>query len=165
MVSCLRLNLEKGFQCLKMMKISALAGVAQWTGYRPVNQRVAGSIPSEGTCLCCRPGLLWGVCERGCVHWCFSASLSSSLLLSLKINKFFKKKLKFLLKKNLVAAEQVMWTILNLKTEDAPSREGNPVWLGSLTRQAACLSEKEFRRRVWEKDELDTSIFRLRFGA
>ena len=34
----------------------ALAGVAQWIEFWPVNQRVAGSIPSQGTCQCCRPG-------------------------------------------------------------------------------------------------------------
>ena len=34
----------------------ALAGVAQWIELRPVNQRVAGSIPSQGTCLGCGPG-------------------------------------------------------------------------------------------------------------
>ena len=32
-------------------------GVAQWTEGRPVNQRVSGSIPSQGTCLACGPGL------------------------------------------------------------------------------------------------------------
>ena len=35
---------------------AALAGVAQWIVCQPVNQRVAGSIPSQGTCLGCRPG-------------------------------------------------------------------------------------------------------------
>ena len=34
----------------------ALARGAQWTECWPTNQRVAGSIPSQGTCLCCRPG-------------------------------------------------------------------------------------------------------------
>ena len=29
----------------------ALAAVAQWTECRPVNQSVASSIPSQGTCL------------------------------------------------------------------------------------------------------------------
>ena len=29
----------------------ALAGVAQWVEHQPVNQKVAGSIPSQGTCL------------------------------------------------------------------------------------------------------------------
>ena len=31
----------------------ALAGVTQWTEHWPVNQRVAGWIPSQGTCLGC----------------------------------------------------------------------------------------------------------------
>ena len=34
----------------------ALAGVAQWIECRPVNQRVAGSISSQATCLGCEPG-------------------------------------------------------------------------------------------------------------
>ena len=29
----------------------ALTGVAQWTECQPENQRVAGLIPSQGTCL------------------------------------------------------------------------------------------------------------------
>ena len=29
----------------------ALAGVAQWTECQPVNQKVIGLIPSQGTCL------------------------------------------------------------------------------------------------------------------
>ena len=33
----------------------ALAGVVQWIEHRPVSQRVAGSIPSQGTYLGCRP--------------------------------------------------------------------------------------------------------------
>ena len=37
-------------------KSTALAGVAQWTECRPANQRVTGSIPSQGTCLGCGPG-------------------------------------------------------------------------------------------------------------
>ena len=36
--------------------LMALAGVAQWIERRPANQRVAGSIPSQGTCLGCGPG-------------------------------------------------------------------------------------------------------------
>ena len=35
---------------------TALAGVAQWIEYRPANQRVTDSIPSQGTCLGCGPG-------------------------------------------------------------------------------------------------------------
>ena len=34
----------------------ALAGVAQWIEHGLVNQRVAGSVPSQGTCLGCGPG-------------------------------------------------------------------------------------------------------------
>ena len=30
---------------------------------RPAKQKVAGSVPSDGTCLCRRPGLWLGVCE------------------------------------------------------------------------------------------------------
>ena len=42
----------------------ALAGVAQWIEHGTANQRVAGSIPSQGTCLGCRPGPQQGVCKR-----------------------------------------------------------------------------------------------------
>ena len=35
---------------------SALAGVAQWIECQPVNQRVIGWIPSQGTFLTCEPG-------------------------------------------------------------------------------------------------------------
>ena len=34
----------------------ALAGVAQWIEHWTAKQRVASSIPSQGTCLGCRPG-------------------------------------------------------------------------------------------------------------
>ena len=42
----------------------ALAGVAQWIEHWPVNEMVAGSIPSQGTCLGCGPGPQWGAHER-----------------------------------------------------------------------------------------------------
>ena len=43
---------------------TALAGVAQWTERQPANQKVAGSIPSQGTCLDFGPGpQLGGMCE------------------------------------------------------------------------------------------------------
>ena len=41
---------------LKKILGQALAGIAQWIEHGPVKQRVAGSIPSQGTCLGCRPG-------------------------------------------------------------------------------------------------------------
>ena len=34
----------------------ALAGMAQWIEHRPMNQRVAGSIPRQDTSLGCGPG-------------------------------------------------------------------------------------------------------------
>ena len=40
------------------------AGVSQWIEHQPANQRVAGSIPSQGTCLGHRPGPQCGACER-----------------------------------------------------------------------------------------------------
>ena len=42
----------------------ALAGVAQWMEHQPANQKDAGSIPGQGTCLCCSPGPQLRVCER-----------------------------------------------------------------------------------------------------
>ena len=46
-------------------KISAaLAAVAPWIELQPAKQRVAGLIPSHGTCLGCGPGPQLGVCEK-----------------------------------------------------------------------------------------------------
>ena len=42
---------------VKFRKFISPAGVAQWIEYGPTNQRVAGLIPSQGTCLGCGPGL------------------------------------------------------------------------------------------------------------
>ena len=44
--------------------IPALPGVAQWIEGRPVNRKVAGLIPSQGTCLGCRPAPPLGAHER-----------------------------------------------------------------------------------------------------
>ena len=35
---------------------AALAGMAQWIEHRGANQNITSSIPSQGTCLGCRPG-------------------------------------------------------------------------------------------------------------
>ena len=64
---------------------STLAGVAQWIELQ--TKGFAGSIPSQGTCLGCRPGPQWGPHERQ-PHIDISLSLSPSLPLSLKINKY-----------------------------------------------------------------------------
>ena len=42
----------------------ALAGVAQWIECQPVNQKVAGSIPSQGTSPGCGPGPQLGAYKR-----------------------------------------------------------------------------------------------------
>ena len=54
---------EKQFEFSYIHKINikkdqqrALAGVAQWIEHGPADQRVASSIPSQGTCLGCGPG-------------------------------------------------------------------------------------------------------------
>ena len=73
--------------CLSLSPTVARAGVAQWIGHQPVNQRVTGSIPSQGTCLGCRPGPQVGDAQEATTHGCFFASFSCSLPLSLKINK------------------------------------------------------------------------------
>ena len=72
---------------------SILTCVAQLVEHCPTKQKVPGSIPSQSTCLGCRPVPIWGVCARGnqidvsLTHWCFFPSASPSLALSLKINK------------------------------------------------------------------------------
>ena len=58
----------------------ALAGVAQWTGCQPADQKATGLIPSQGTRLGCKPGPWLGVWERQLIdlslsHWSFPPSL------------------------------------------------------------------------------------------
>ena len=47
---------------------AALAGVVQWIKHWPVNQKVAGLNPSQGTCLDCQPGLQRRVCENQLIN-------------------------------------------------------------------------------------------------
>ena len=47
---------EDIFSLLLKREEETLTGVAQWIKLGPVNQRVAGLIPSQGTCLGCGPG-------------------------------------------------------------------------------------------------------------
>ena len=49
---------------IKITVRAVLAGMAQWNEHRPVNWKVAGLIPSQGTCLGCRPGPQLGLCDR-----------------------------------------------------------------------------------------------------
>ena len=60
----------------KKLYYPALAGVTQWIECQPANRKVTGSIPSQGTCLGCRPGPQLGACERqptdvSLTHWYF----------------------------------------------------------------------------------------------
>ena len=80
------------FLSLILSKImeNALAGAAQWIECGPSNQRVAGSIPSQGTCLGCGPGPQWEALERQ-PH--IDVSLPQSLTFPLsKMNKLNLKK-------------------------------------------------------------------------
>ena len=67
----------------------ALAGVAQWTERLTAKQRVASSIPSQGTCLGCRPGPHCRVLERQ-MHIDVSFPLFLRPFSSIKINKILK---------------------------------------------------------------------------
>ena len=62
-LTCFFLHFKFGFWQLKITYV-ALAGIAQWIEHGPVGQNIAGSIPSQGTCLGCRLGALLGVYER-----------------------------------------------------------------------------------------------------
>ena len=70
----------------------ALAGVAQWIECQPVNWKVTGSIPGQGTCLGCGPGPQLG-CVRGSQLMFLSISPSFSLSLKISKNKIFEKEI------------------------------------------------------------------------
>ena len=55
-VEALWWGLPNVFQPYQELHARALAGVSQWTECWPVNQRVAGLIPSQGTFLGGGPG-------------------------------------------------------------------------------------------------------------
>ena len=57
------LLISEKFKCKNIYDL-ALTGMAQWSGHHSTNQKVAGLIPGQGTCLGCRPGLWLGACER-----------------------------------------------------------------------------------------------------
>ena len=66
----------------------ALVGLAQWTGRRPENLKVAGLSASQGTCLGCRLGPQLGAYERQLID--VSLPLPPSPLSLKIINKIFK---------------------------------------------------------------------------
>ena len=57
-------NTENNKIKIQINNVKIMAGVAQWIECQPVNQRVIGSIPSQGTCLDCRPGPQFGIHEK-----------------------------------------------------------------------------------------------------
>ena len=74
---------------LSELSLPALASVAQWVGCHPANWKVMGSIPGQGTCLCCGFGP-WSRFSpqlghmQGATDWCFSLTLMFlSLIFSL----------------------------------------------------------------------------------
>ena len=72
--------------------LMALTDVAQWFGHCTPNQKVAGSIPSQGTCLEYGPGPQLGPCKRqpmdvSLTYQCFSPSPPPSIPLSLTVCK------------------------------------------------------------------------------
>ena len=86
-LGCLSISVVTSFskRFFKKKIYFAVAGVAQWIECWPVNQRVSDSIPSQGTCLGCRPGPQKGA-RRKQPHVDVSLPLFLSPL-SLKINK------------------------------------------------------------------------------
>ena len=54
--------------------------MAQWIEREPVNQKVAGLIPSQGTCLGCCPGPQLGEYERQLIDVSLNIDVSIPLL-------------------------------------------------------------------------------------
>ena len=50
-------KMRKNTKQWQIISLNAMSGIARWIKHRPENQRVAGSIPSQGRCLGCGPGL------------------------------------------------------------------------------------------------------------
>ena len=59
-----------------------LAGVAQWVECQPVNQKVTGLIPSQGTCLGHRPDPGWGAVRGSQMIFLSHINVSLPLFLS-----------------------------------------------------------------------------------
>ena len=107
-----KVKIKKLLTCLdyKPVKFWAslpLTSVAQLVGHHPVNWKVAGLIPSQGTCLGCGFGPGWGhVLEA--TNWCFFLTpmfLSVSFSLPSSLWKIIKCVLRWGLKKNFWASQ------------------------------------------------------------
>ena len=62
---------------------AALAGIAEWIECWPLNRRVTGSIPSQGTWLGCRPGPQLGHVKGNHLMYLLQADVSLPLFLPL----------------------------------------------------------------------------------
>ena len=64
-------------------------GVTQWVECLPANRKVRGRIPSQGTCLGCRPGPQWGGVRRNQSMY-LSQNFTLSLSLLSPLSKYIK---------------------------------------------------------------------------
>ena len=81
---CLRLQSKNVLLCCFQSKEFVVLPWLVWFRARAFEQKLTGSIPSQGTCLGCRPGPHLGACQRHLInvsftHLCVSPSLSPSL--------------------------------------------------------------------------------------
>ena len=95
-------------QCVQVSgtHVGTKSGLAQWIEYWPVNRKVAGLIPRQGTCLGCRPGPQLGVCKRQPVSLSQSLPLFLPPFLSQKKKKKRKKNKNTIFKKKKGFAEE-----------------------------------------------------------
>ena len=80
----LSLKINKKFNVFIKHINVALSGTALWIECQPVNQRVTGSIPSQSTCLGCRPGPQFGSVPEA-TDRCFSLIVFSHIGVSLSL--------------------------------------------------------------------------------
>ena len=79
--SCLFIDCSCPIDSLHLKRAAGFtpADVDQWIEHQPVNQKVTGSIPSQGTRLDCGPGLQLGALSNQLMLLSFSFSLPSPL--------------------------------------------------------------------------------------
>ena len=81
LLSLTRSNPGNNKQSLFKKKNLVLAGVAQWIERQPANQKVTGSIPSQGTCLGFGPGPQYGEIQEAANRRISHPSMFLSLFL------------------------------------------------------------------------------------
>ena len=106
--------------------IPALAGMAQWIECQPGNQRVAGSIPSQDTCLGCRFSP-WSGCLLEATYRCFSHTsmiLSPLFLPPSPLSRINKKEKKIFLKAPKERPYHRAWQLIPCSGRGAERVEG-----------------------------------------